>query len=301
MTRPVDENGREFNLDRGLVRRSFNAASQTYDEAAVLQREVRERLHSRLEYVRLAPEVAVDLGTGTGHGARALKSRYPGAHVIGIDLAPGMLHAARSQRSLFRRFGLVCADAARLPLRDGSADLIVSNLMLQWCDEPDRVFAEATRTLRPGGLFTFTTFGPDTLKELRNAWSAADTHTHVNRFIDMHDLGDALVRAGLAEPVLDVEHFTLTYPDVLNLMHDLKAIGAHNVTRGRAPGLTGRRRFAAMLSAYESMRRDGRLPATYEVVYGQAWAPPERRPAASGEAVVPFSAIRRRRDRSHPE
>lgn len=286
---------REFELDRELVRRSFDAASATYDAAAVLQSEVRERLHSRLEFVRLRPATVVDLGAGTGHGAKALKRRYPNARVIALDIAFGMLRAARRQRRLLRRFDLTCADAARLPVREHSLDLIVSNLMLQWCDEPDRIFREAARALRPGGLLTFTTFGPDTLKELRQAWAAVDSHTHVNRFIDMHDLGDALIRAGLAEPVLDVEHFTLTYPDARGLMRDLKAIGAHNVTRGRIPGLTGKRRFAAMERAYDSLRREGRLPATYEVVYGQAWAPPHQARSPVQEVAVPLTRLQRRR------
>jgi malonyl-CoA O-methyltransferase len=287
-----------FSLDRTLVRRSFDAACDSYDAAAVLQREVRGRLHGRLDYVRLAPRRVLDLGAGTGHGARALKQRYHAAQVIALDLARGMAAAARRQRSLLRRFDVVCADAVALPLADASVDLIVSNLMLQWCDDPERVFAEAARILQPGGLLTFTTFGPDTLKELREAWAAADSRTHVNQFIDMHDLGDALLRAGLAEPVLDVEYFTLTYADTRALMNDLKAIGAHNVTRGRAPGLTGKRRFATMQAAYESRRRDGRLPATYEVVYGQAWAPRDRRrKTSSTEATIPLGQIGRRGSR----
>lgn len=290
-----DEHWSGSELDRTLVRRSFDAASATYDASAVLQKEVRGRLHERLDYVRIAPQRILDLGTGTGHGARALKQRYRGAHVVALDLAGGMAAVARRQRSLITRFDVVCADAAALPLANASVDLIVSNLMLQWCDPPDRVFAEAARILRPGGLLTFTTFGPDTLKELRQAWATADAHTHVNPFIDMHDLGDALVRAGLAEPVMDVEYFTLTYDSPRALMTDLKAIGAHNVTRGRAPGLTGKRRFAKMQAAYEAMREQGKLPATYEVVYGQAWAPVEAaRRTVPREASVPLSRIGRR-------
>ncbi len=144
--------------------------------------------------------------------------------------------------------------------------------MLQWCDDLDAVFAEVRRVLKPGGLLTFTTFGPDTLMELRRAWSSVDGYVHVNQFLDMHDIGDALVRAGLAEPVLDVERYTLTYPDAIVLMRDLKAIGAHNVTAGRpARAHRPRSRLPRMCAAYEAYRRDGRLPATYEVVYGAAW------------------------------
>jgi malonyl-CoA O-methyltransferase len=144
--------------------------------------------------------------------------------------------------------------------------------MLQWCD-PDAVFAEFRRVLKPAGLLSFSAFGPDTLRELRLAWRQADAHSHVHQFIDMHDLGDALVRNGFAAPVLDVERFTLQYRDVRQLAADLKAIGAHNSTAGRARGLTSPRKFAAMQAAYEEFRRDGRLPATFEVVFAHAWAP----------------------------
>ncbi|HKZ73052.1 MAG TPA: methyltransferase domain-containing protein, partial [Steroidobacteraceae bacterium] len=192
----------------------------------------------------------------------------------------------------------VCADALRLPFGPESVDLVFSSLMLQWCDEPHAVFAEVRRVLRPGGFFAFSTFGPDTLREMRAAWSAADGFTHVNRFIDMHDVGDALVRGGFTEPVMDVERICVTYQDVFALMRDLKAIGAHNVTAGRARGLTGRARIARMTAAYEQWRRDGRLPATYEVIYGAAWRAEDRdaAPVVAGEARIPLRMIRRRRN-----
>lgn len=282
-----------FTLDRALVRRSFDRASERYDRAAVLQAEVRALLLERLELVRLDPQVVVDVGCGTGHASRALKRRYPRARVIALDLSAAMLREARRQQGMFRRFQRLCADAARLPLAAASVDLIYCNLMLQWCNEPDAAFAEFRRVLKPRGLLSFSSFGPDTLTELRSAWSAVDEHTHVNQFLDMHDIGDALVRAGLAEPVLDVERFTLTYADTLALMRDLKAIGAHNVTAGRPMGLTGRGRLARMSAAYEAFRRDGKLPATYEVVFGQAWArAPD--PSRTRETQVPLSSIGRR-------
>lgn len=292
-----DTTDRIYALDRSAVRRSFNRASASYDQAAVLQTEVRARLLSRLDLVALDPRAVLDLGAGTGHASRELLRRYPRAQVIALDLAEGMLVASNRRQGWLRRFRRVCADALRLPLRDAAVDLVFSNLMLQWCAELDQVLAEVRRILRPGGLFTFTTFGPDTLRELRAAWQAADEYTHVNRFIDMHDIGDALVRAGLAEPVLDVERYTLTYDDVRGLMRDLKTIGAHNVNAGRARGLTGRRRFAAMLAAYESWRSDGRLPASYEVVFGQAWGPlVARHPtSAAGEVRIPIGSIGLRR------
>lgn len=285
-----------FDIDLGRVRRSFGRSARAYDAAAVLQKRVREELLERLDVVRLEPGVVLDLGAGTGHAAAALKRRYRGSEVVALDLAEGMLREAGHRQTLLRRFRRICAQAAALPLRDASVDLVFSNLMLQWCQAPDVVFAECRRVLKPGGLFTFTTFGPDTLVELRRAWAAADERTHVNRFIDMHDLGDALVRSGLVEPVMDVERFTLTYAEVRDLMRDLKDIGAHNANAGRARGLTGKGALARMTAAYEARRRDGRLPATYEVVYGQAWCPvaPPRRKGLPGEVVVPISRIARR-------
>lgn len=285
-----------FDIDLARVRRSFGHSARDYDATAVLQARVRAELLERLDLVRLEPKAILDLGAGTGHASGALKRRYRSSLVIAVDLAEGMLREARRQQPLLRRFNRVCGQAAVLPLRDGSVDLVFSNLMLQWCQDPATVFGECRRVLRPGGLLTFTTFGPDTLFELRRAWASADRHTHVNRFIDMHDLGDALVRAGLAEPVLDVERFTLTYAEVRDLMRDLKAIGAHNATAGRPRGLTGKGALARMTAAYETLRRDGRLPATYEVVYGQAWCPVEapRGRRRTGEVLVPIGAIGRR-------
>jgi len=284
-------------IERGEVRRAFDRAAAGYDAAAELQRRVRDELLSRLDYVKLEPAAVLDLGTGTGHAALALKRRYPASTVVAIDLAESMLREARRRQTLFRRFGRVCADAAALPLRSGAVDLVYSSLMLQWCDVPDGVFAECRRVLRPGGLLSFTTFGPDTLVELRRAWAEADDGgVHVSRFLDMHDVGDALVRAGFAEPVMDVDRITLTYADVRGLMRDLKAIGAHNAASGRRRGLTGKSTFARMVEAYERVRRDGRLPATYEVVYGHAWAPTTsgRRADPPGEVRVPVGRIGRR-------
>ena len=262
----------EYALDASRVRRSFDRAAATFDAAAVLHTEVRDNLLARLDLMSVTPRVVMDVGAGTGHAARALKRRYPKALVIALDSSQSMLRAAGRRQPWLRRFAPLQADAERLPLANGSVDLILSNLMLQWCN-PDAVFAEFRRVLAPQGLLCFSTLGPDTLQELRAAWRQVDSHTHVNQFTDMHDIGDALVRGGFASPVLDVERYTLTYLDVRKVAADLKATGARNATAGRARGLTGRRQFAALPAAYEAFRRDGRLPATYEVVFGHAWSP----------------------------
>jgi malonyl-CoA O-methyltransferase len=282
-----------YALDSRWVRRSFDRAAKTYDGAAVLHKEIRENLLERLALVTLVPRVVLDAGAGTGHGSRALKRRYPNALVIALDSSGQMLKAAARQQSWLRPFRRVCADAQFLPLADGSVDLIVSNLLLQWCD-PEAALAEFRRVLAPDGLLSFSSFGPDTLRELRSAWAEADMHSHVQQFIDMHDLGDALVRNGFAAPVLDVERFTLRYLDVRKVAADLKATGAHNATAGRAKGLTGPHKFAAMEAAYEHFRQDGRLPATYEVVFAHAWVPAHTARRAAGEPThVSLEEIKR--------
>ena len=279
-------------IDKTSARRSFDRAAATYDAAAVLQREIGDRMLERLDYVRLQPQTILDLGCGTGHAIGPLMKRYPKARLIALDFAPAMLNLARRRGSWLKRPWCLCADAEALPLADHSVDLIVSNATLQWCNDLDATFRDWLRVLRPGGLLMFTSFGPDTLMELRKAWTAADGHSHVSPFADLHEVGDGLVRARFADPVMDAERFTLTYTQVRDLMRDLKYLGAHNATAARSRGLTGPRRLAAVEAAYEVHRQDGRLPATYEVVYGHAWAPLQR--PIEGGVAIPVSAIARR-------
>lgn len=283
--------------DKRWVRNSFSRAAATYDEIAVLQREVGQRMLERLALIRIDPKCVVDVGCGPGRWTRALAQRYPQAHVIGLDIALGMVQHAARRGSWWQRWRSkttwVCGDAEALPLADQSVDLLFSNLTLQWCRHLDAPFAEFQRVLRPGGLLMFSSFGPDTLKELRQSWSKVDNYNHVNAFIDMHDVGDALIRTGFSDPVMDVENYTLTYRDLMLLMRELKAIGAHNVTQGRPAGLTGRAKLAALTRAYESFRRaDGLLPCTYEVVHGHAWLL-ERRVKIPGETHVSLDTLRR--------
>ena len=289
------ELGGVFRLDRAGVRASFDRASASYESAAGLQARVAAELLERLAVFAFEPRVVLDLGAGTGRVTRELKRRYRRALVIALDLAPGMLREARRHQQWWRRFERVCADALRLPLADGSVDIVFSSLMLQWCQPLDTALAECRRVLKPDGFFAFSTFGPDTLHELRGAWASADGYNHVNHFVDVHEVGDALVRAGLMEPVLDVDRLEVTYPDTLSLMRDLKAIGAHNVTAGRPRALVGRARLKRMQDAYEAFRRDDRLPATYEVIYGASWGAAGRRAASAiaGEARIAPGSIRR--------
>jgi malonyl-CoA O-methyltransferase len=286
-----------FHLDRARLRAAFERASGGYEAAASLQARVAAELLERLELLRFSPGAVLDLGSGTGRVTRELKRRYPRARVIALDIAPGMLREARRHQRPWRRFDRVCGDALRLPLRDGSIDLIFSNLMLQWCEPLAAALSEARRVLAPGGFLSFSTFGPATLYELRTAWAEADGYNHVNHFPDMHEVGDGLVRAGLMEPVLDADRFELGYPDVLTLMRDLKAIGAHNVTAGRPRALAGRERLTRVQRAYEAFRRDEGLPATYEVIYGASWGAAGRPASAQVEGLVRIApgSIRRNR------
>ena len=281
-------------IDKRSVRRSFERAAETYDGAAVLQREIGSRMLSRLDYVRLQPSIVLDAGCGTGHATQDLQQRYPAATICALDLAFSMVSRACARSGWVRRWsgrGLrgVCGDIESLPLRPAAVDLLWSNLALQWVNDPLRAFGEFRRVIKPGGLLMFTTFGPDTLKELRTAYQGTDQHTHVNRFVDLHDLGDMLVQAGFADPVMDMEQLTLTYQDVRALMRDLKAIGAHNVTAGRPPGMSARATLAAVERNYEAWRQEGRLPATFEVIYGHAWAPLPRK-TADGRPIIPIKA-----------
>jgi malonyl-CoA O-methyltransferase len=235
------------------------------------------RLIERLDWIKIDPKVILDVGVGTGYCARALRQRYKKASVIGLDMAPSMLAKARSQASRMDRWRgkqrFVCADAHNIPLADNSVDMVFSSLAIQWCNDLDQVFKEFRRVLKPEGLLMFATLGPDTLRELRLSWRAVDDYAHVSAFMDMHDIGDALMRTRMADPVMDVETITLTYDDVRGLVRDLKTLGSRNAAQGRQHSLTGKQRFAAMEAAYETYRRDGQLPASYEVAYGHAWVP----------------------------
>lgn len=280
----------EYLIDKARVRASFDRAATTYDAAAVLQKLVRKEMFSRLDLVKLSPTSILDAGCGTGLGSISLQKRFKFAQVFSLDLALGMLNKTHTQQPLLRKvFGkkrLICADIENLPVTDTSMDVVWSNLALQWCNDLDKSFAEMWRVLKPNSLLMFSTFGPDTLKELRAA--SNNGNTHVSRFIDMHDIGDALTRAGFNAPVLDVEHYTLTYDDVKSVMQDLKAIGAHNATQGRGRGLAGKDFLKNLIAQYEQFRVEGKLPATFEVIYAHAWKPEAKEDLGLGVSPISF-------------
>lgn len=277
------------------VRRAFARAALTYDAHATLQDEVRLRLQERLDDAALAPARILDLGAGTGRGTASLRQRYPQAQTIALDLALPMLQAARRHRTWLRPFARVCGDAEALPLADASIDLLHSNLCLQWCGSLDAVFDGMRRVMRPQGMLLFSTFGPQTLHELRDAFAAVDATAHVSRFLDIQQIGDAMLAAGFRDPVLERDTFVLTYPDLRSLMHELRAIGATNADPQRSRSLTGKAHLQRVVDAYEPLRSNGLLPATYEVVYAQAWAPDAGQPRRSGNqdiASFPIDQLR---------
>ncbi|VAW80642.1 Malonyl-[acyl-carrier protein] O-methyltransferase [hydrothermal vent metagenome] len=274
----VDKNSEQsWHMLKEKVRRNFNRAAHTYDGAAVLQQEVAARMLERFDFIKQQPQSILDLGCGTGQLTLGLMQRFRQAKMTALDLASEMLGVLKSKVPFWRRFfnspRFVCADIEDIPLEDNSYDLIVSGLTLQWCNQPDLVFAEVMRLLKPGGLFMFTTFGPDTLKELRECWTEVDNYSHVSPFLDMHDIGDALMRHQYAEPVMDAERLCLTYKSVRQLLIELKHIGANNVTVGQNKKLTTKRQLQVLEQAYEKHRKHSVYPASYEIIYGHAWKP----------------------------
>jgi malonyl-CoA O-methyltransferase len=285
----------EHIVDKRLVRNAFDRAAASYDQAAALQREVCDRMLTRLDSIKRIPDVILDAGSGTGYGTRKLLMRYPTARILALDIATAMHTQARPavlqrEQSLMQnqngsQISYVGGDAEKMPFKYSCVELVWSNLMLQWCNDLNPAFAEVYRILRSGGLFMFSTFGPDTLKELRQAFRSADEYRHVNHFTEIHDIRDKLARNGFAASVMEREYITMTYDDVISVMRDLKAIGAHNVSQGRRRGLTGKTTWQKAINCYEMLRTRGELPATFEVIYGFARKPDEKRFASVSVAL----------------
>lgn len=285
----------DFQLDPRLVRRRAGRAAAGYGKVDTLAREVSRRMGERLDYIRITPTRILDLGCGPGADLPGFAQRYPGIPRIAIDSAPAMLAQARGDTGLLKRllrFGkpaepdFVCADATALPLARSSVSLVWSNLMLQWLHDPLPALKEAHRVLEVGGMVMFSTLGPDTLKELRASLPPSDAE-HLHRFIDMHDLGDALVKAGFADPVMDMDMITVTYAGLDDLLNALRTSGSTNASTSRPRGLVGKGHWQHLRSHYEKLRKNDRLPVTVEVVYGHAWKA-EPKVADDGRAIVRF-------------
>jgi malonyl-CoA O-methyltransferase len=282
-------------LETRALRRAFNRAGASYERAAKLQGEARAELLARLNLFSLQPTTVLDLGAGTGAALTGLQQRYPRARLIAVDVAEQLLQQARRRGRWWRRPAVVGAHAYALPLQDRSIDLVFSNLMLQWCDQPLLAFAEIQRVLRPGGLLMFSSFGPSTLMELRQAWQAADDLPHLSDHADLPELAGAMTAAGLKEPVLDRDTWTRHYADTRSLMQELRELGAVNARSERRRSLTGKSRMKTMMAAYERQRVAAGLPATYELIFGAAFAGDTTlRHQAADEVAVPVGAIRRR-------
>lgn len=276
-------------LDQPSLRRAVSRTAEKFEESDFLHREIRSRALERFDFVRIDPERILDLGAGTGESSRALAHRFPKADILALDLVPEMLLANPPKLAL-------CGAAEQLPLADSSVDLVFSSMMLHWTSNIGQMLSQLARVLKPDGLFMFATLGEGTLRELRQAWAAADQFTHVLEFIPMRHLGDKLIQSGMVEPVLDSEVITVTYDSVRSMAEDLKNTGAGNHTAGRCRGLTSRDRWRRMQVAYDQQRNeDDLLTASVNVVYGHAWkqpaAPAGKKPATEFE--VPVNALRK--------
>jgi malonyl-CoA O-methyltransferase len=280
-------------IDPRAARRHFERAAKSYARASRLEAEAAARMLERLDYVKIAPRRVLDAGCGPAREARALAKRYRGATLVALDFSLGMLRAGCAPgpvaRILRRRPALaLCADFERLPLAPGSIGLVWSNMALHWARDPLAALREFHRVLALEGLLMFSALGPDTLAELRAAAGGARVH----HFPDMHDLGDMLVAAGFSDPVMDMERVTLVYAGGEALLEDLRASGQTCASRERARALSGRGFLAALRAGLAAQRRDGRLPVTYEVVYGHAW---KAAPAGTADrrAIVRLERARR--------
>jgi malonyl-CoA O-methyltransferase len=287
------------------MRRAFDRAAARGGESFIA-REIERRMAERLQYIRHVPTRILEAGCGAGEGVALLRARYPRADIIALDAAPGPLARARGARTLGDRLRAFAggaavhylrADLGGAALRPATCDLVWSNLALAWSTDIAATLRGWGTAMAPGGLVMFSTFGPDTLRELTASFAGCDDAPHVHPFVDMHDIGDLLVAAGFGEPVIDMEMLTLTYAAPGTLFAELRDAGYANARADRRRTLTGPARWRRMLAAYAAQARDGRVPATFEVVYGHAWrvAP---RTTADGRAIVQFDRLPGRRKKT---
>jgi malonyl-CoA O-methyltransferase len=280
-----------FYLSPDLIKRSFNRAATTYNQFAELQRIVATRIIERLDLIRIQPKNILDIGAGTGFATSILADRYPEANVFPVDIAHSMLKELNTHKKGRSNIVSVNANALYLPFPTHSIDFIFSSFTLHWISDFNQLFSEWQRVLKPGGLVMFSILGVDTLKELRESFTMTDDYAHVHAFYDLHDVGDALLQHQFLDPVMDVEYFTLNFTDVYQLMRELKGIGGHNIAEARRSGLMGKSKLQTMMKHYEKFRdQNGRIPATYEVIYGHAWGTYTNK---KGEVQIPLSAIKR--------
>lgn len=278
-------------LNKADIRRRFDRVAGAFGDADFVHRRSFVGLLERLQPMQLKPKRILDLGAAEGAGSRVLAKHYRGSRVLSLDLSGGMLAVGRRKRSRFARIRELQADAAAIPLASGSIDLIVANQLLPWIDQPERVFAELRRVLRKEGLLAFATLGPDSFLEFRDIWRQEDDFSHVNDFADMHNIGDAVVRSGLSDPVLDVELLNVTYRDPKKLFRDLHRAGSGNALLGRRPTLTGKARLQRVAAALAGPASSEPISIGLELVFGHAWGTGP--PAEPGEFRVDPATIGR--------
>ena len=274
------------------VRRRFDHAAAAFDEFDFVHAVTRDGLLARLEPMLLDAKTIVDLGCATGTACKMLAKRFRGAQVIGIDHSPAMLHEAKKKKSWFARSVFIEGSAADIPLAEQSVDVVFCNQLLPWVDDVPSVFDEVNRVLRKNGLFIFASLGPDSFSELQRAWLAVDQDAHVHHFADMHNIGDAAVRAGLSDPVLDVDRLKVKYENSASLFRDLTGSGARNCLAERESSLTGKGRFAAMTQALQATGEDSGIELDLELVYGHCWGSGPR--PHDGEVRIDANQIGRR-------
>ena len=292
----MDHSSDASSLNLRDIRRRFGRAAGTFDDVDFVHAATREGLFERLQPVAVDAKTILDLGAGTGSAIRRLRQRFRGAHVIALDLSHRMLKAARRKRRWLERQSFVQCHAGALPFADNSIDIVFSNMMLPWVDDLAAVFGEVTRVMRRGGLFAFSTLGPDSLLQLRRAWQTDDSDCHVNRFPDMHDVGDELVRAGLVDPVLDVDRLSISYDSPEALFRDMTAAGARNCLAHRRRSLCGKRRFARMTESLLTDSRNGKITIELELVYGHCWGSGQRPRGGEFHVAAEQIPLRRRDD-----
>ncbi len=268
-------------LDSKHVRRRFERAAASFDGADFVHAVTREGLLARLQPLVVDASTVMDLGSATCGASQALSKRFGRAHVISVDLAHAMLQHGRKKRAWFAKTSFIQATATALPFGAQSIDVVFANLLLPWVDDPNQVFSEIARVLRKGGVFAFATLGPDSLLEIRRAWNDVDNNEHVNRFLDMHDLGDGLVNAGFADPVLDVDRLAISYDSVENLLAALTAVGGRNALRQRNHALVGKQRFRHMTDELQRSGSDGKITLDLELVFGHCWGAGPKMDAAN--------------------
>lgn len=283
-------------LDPEAVKKNFNRAASTFQNTDHLHNDIANQLLSRLEYIKIQPQIILDAGSRLGSASRQLKKHYPKSDVIALDPSPSFLHAMPKPWWHFKTPKAVCGEITQLPLSNQSVDFIFSNLFLHWVNDIEHCFREFKRILKPNGLLLFSLFGLDTLKELRQSFAHVDTFPHVHPFVDMHDIGDALIRSRFADPVMDMECITLNYAKVESLLQNLKLSGSSNAYFNRSRGLMSRRRWQQMIAHYETQRKNQNLPATFEIIYGLAWMP-DKTPLYQnndlGEITIPIDRLRK--------